>query len=628
MPSRFKFSLSQVQQVRFYRPFFLLLFFPPAFANYLAAQVCDCASIGACPTLIVDYESTIVQLEVSTDGPDDLSQCPLESVCFTIEHQWVSNISASLIAPSGTNYLLFADIDNSWGSCSNLGGDNVEVCIAQGNSNPLNSGTPIICDYNPCSIGYCCKTGDWTLPCGVYDPFSGASAAPNCDLNDFNQPGESVNGIWTLVINDLCIGSGGVLHNFSLNFACPDSIGTNPVLTTASPLACLPDSTDCQKVCAQSTIVYEVENLPTDGVVSWEVIGAQGFTEDNHSVTINWGDPGDGEVIAFIDGEDWAPPLQVLCGPRPVANSFQHYGYVQTWGGSGPFTLIVTGPNGYYFEDNDPTVNFFGPLVSGLYQVEVTDGQGNVETCEFEVDNSTSAVLKSNFLVNNTRLTTTSPSICDGRIWLSTTGIFPYSYEWSNGSTEAYITDLCCDEIYSVTVTDGVGATVTIEDIIISCPPLPTCYEPVSQCVQVLQNPKAELHTTPSTAASGAIEICQGQEVFFNNSSTDATNYIWLFGDGNSATEEAASHVYQIPGTYTAALIARNDCFCADTSFVTVLVEPADIPVIDCLGSVCESETVTYSTDSQCGSYNWEVSSNGQVVGGGDRATCLSPWSG
>jgi PKD repeat protein len=48
--------------------------------------------------------------------------------------------------------------------------------------------------------------------------------------------------------------------------------------------------------------------------------------------------------------------------------------------------------------------------------------------------------------------------------------------------------------------------------------------------------------------------------VTFNNTSTNATSYLWDFGDGMTSTIPSPSHTYAAPGTYTVSLSATNAC--------------------------------------------------------------------
>ena len=47
-------------------------------------------------------------------------------------------------------------------------------------------------------------------------------------------------------------------------------------------------------------------------------------------------------------------------------------------------------------------------------------------------------------------------------------------------------------------------------------------------------------------------------EYTFTNTSTDAVDFMWEFGDGNTSTEESPSHIYADPDVYTVRLEVRN----------------------------------------------------------------------
>ena len=48
------------------------------------------------------------------------------------------------------------------------------------------------------------------------------------------------------------------------------------------------------------------------------------------------------------------------------------------------------------------------------------------------------------------------------------------------------------------------------------------------------------------------------QTVQFTNTSTDATEYAWDFGDGGSSTEQSPKHQYKNGGSFTVSLTAKN----------------------------------------------------------------------
>jgi gliding motility-associated-like protein len=81
-------------------------------------------------------------------------------------------------------------------------------------------------------------------------------------------------------------------------------------------------------------------------------------------------------------------------------------------------------------------------------------------------------------------------------------------------------------------------------------------------------SPIPPLENTPST---------------FNNNSTGATVYKWIFGDGDSLVtytlDTLVQHIYNVTGTYTACLVAYNDYGCTDT--VCQNVQAIVVPLVD-----------------------------------------------
>lgn len=66
----------------------------------------------------------------------------------------------------------------------------------------------------------------------------------------------------------------------------------------------------------------------------------------------------------------------------------------------------------------------------------------------------------------------------------------------------------------------------------------------------------------------------EDDELTLANTSTNATQYFWDFGDGDTSAEEAPTHIYQVIGDYLVTLIATNPCF-ADTVSQTVTITVA-----------------------------------------------------
>jgi len=103
----------------------------------------------------------------------------------------------------------------------------------------------------------------------------------------------------------------------------------------------------------------------------------------------------------------------------------------------------------------------------------------------------------------------------------------------------------------------------------------------------------------------------------FNNESTNATNYLWDFGDGTTSLLPSPNYVYDEEGTYTIGLLAHNF---VDTSYFEQIIE-----VDDCINSIYEesslmhltiqNEILTINNQSNASIYTFNlVDTNGRLV--------------
>ena len=128
----------------------VLLFSFATFAQLFAQ--CDCVTSGNCPVPIQDNGVYSGFLDVTVNGANDLGVNPLTSVCVTITHTWIGDLSISLTSPSGKEYLIMADVGNNYGECGTQQ-DNAEICILPGTTKPLTNNTDYFCNSAPCSVG-------------------------------------------------------------------------------------------------------------------------------------------------------------------------------------------------------------------------------------------------------------------------------------------------------------------------------------------------------------------------------------------------------------------------------------------------------------------------------------------
>ena len=86
-----------------------------------------------------------------------------------------------------------------------------------------------------------------------------------------------------------------------------------------------------------------------------------------------------------------------------------------------------------------------------------------------------------------------------------------------------------------------------------------------SGCKDTIVVPNAVNISSPHADFNApTVAFCAPALVNFNNLSTNATSYLWDFGDSTTSVAATPSHVYNIPGDYTVTLIAINGS-CRDT---------------------------------------------------------------
>jgi gliding motility-associated-like protein len=222
-------------------------------------------------------------------------------------------------------------------------------------------------------------------------------------------------------------------------------------------------------------------------------------------------------------------------------------------GTNGSITLEVSGgTTPYSFSINDGTPqssNTFSNLGAGTYEVEVTDGAG---CSAFQ---NITLITPPQLFANPGQATT----LCQGESTTLTAsgsgGVGPFTYTWSNGLTgnNPEVTPNTTTT-YTLSVVDANGCQVT-GTVIINVVPIPTAL-----------------------ASPALAEGVEPYTVVFTNSSSNANNFAWDFGNGQTQNTNDLSSVTSTynTGTYTVTLVASNGA-CAATWEGTVTVTPQPV---------------------------------------------------
>jgi PKD repeat protein len=94
----------------------------------------------------------------------------------------------------------------------------------------------------------------------------------------------------------------------------------------------------------------------------------------------------------------------------------------------------------------------------------------------------------------------------------------------------------------------------------------------VGSCNSATQTFTVVASAASTSAFTASAQANVGSNINFTNASTNATNYIWNFGDGDISSQQTPVYAYNSPGTYTITLSAIN-ASCNDTAKSTQIIQ-------------------------------------------------------
>lgn len=210
-------------------------------------------------------------------------------------------------------------------------------------------------------------------------------------------------------------------------------------------------------------------------------------------------------------------------------------------------TITASGGVAYVWDNGLSNVSSHtvSPATTTTYNVVVTDASG----CSGPAQ--TTVTVNSNPVVTAANVSTCA----DEPVQIVASGAL--NYVWSPS------TNLNTTIGNTVVFTPGTSTTYTITGADAA-----GCTGTTIVIASVLSNPVASFTPDPVTFT------LTDPQVKFENTSTGATNYTWVFGDGSTSNLVSPSHTYpnEIAG-YVVTLYATNDAGCIDSVSMTVRAE-------------------------------------------------------
>ncbi len=250
-----------------------------------------------------------------------------------------------------------------------------------------------------------------------------------------------------------------------------------------------------------------------------------------------------------------------------------------------PLTLSAAVNSGYNYKwDNGSSGQHRTVTTGGIYWVGY-----NLSPCEYRVDSFT--IWSPTPVEPVVQIAAACRGSATGKAWMvvggSTTG---YSLRWSSAAdtTTLSVTDSLLHILagnYKVKITTTSGCDTTL-------------YFTVPE----------EVYQTSFTLSDTL--ICAGEEVLLRNTSDNYfTEYLWLLGDGSTATAtDSFRHTYVMPGVYEITLTGAG-IVCRDTSVQHITVDaPAEgIGFTTDKDRICMGEAVQFTPlhDSTVTGFQW-----------------------
>jgi len=272
---------------------------------------------------------------------------------------------------------------------------------------------------------------------------------------------------------------------------------------------------------------------------------------------------------------------------------------VQCYGDStGSIDLTINGgiaPYTYSWSNGDTTEDLAN-VPAGIYSVTVTDDVGLTAT-------TSDTIVQPSQITTQVSVTDVSCNgSCDGSVSLTVNGgTPPYTYNWSNGSSNQDLSSICAGH-YDVTITDANGCVSQVDNIKVTEPPLLVASAAVSSD-----------YNGQDISCFGAND---GEAQVNGSGGTGSYSYHW----SNGQTSQTATGLSA--GTYGVTITDANGCEATDSVTLTQ-PDPVTASVtptsqyngynISCHGGSDGSAEITASGGTPPYTYQWDANAGGQT---------------
>ncbi|MBC7863545.1 MAG: gliding motility-associated C-terminal domain-containing protein [Bacteroidia bacterium] len=386
--------------------------------------------------------------------------------------------------------------------------------------------------------------------------FGGTNGSINSSITGGNAPFSYLwsNGQTTANATGLTSGSYCLIVN-DVN-ACADTICTNITQPTALSVTTTNDT-----ICSGQTSSVQANASGGNGVpysYSWnagvyitQTISVSPATTTNYTVIAT--DPLGCNSSSAVSTVVVLPPLSLVSGNDTICPGTMGNIQANASGGNGNYTYTIM-PGAI----NNATGNFSVTAASTQqYTITVSDACTTIPATSNSTLNIFSLPVINPVSPSYSACPVFCTSVYDSTA-LSSGQIQNWNWGLSNGSVSSGNTgQFCISQSGSYTLTlvytsvDGCADTISINDYF-----------------TVFPQPTAGF-TTNNTDAT-VLE----PGFIFSNTSLNADNYLWNFGDSTSSNLTNPNHDYTSEGTYPVTLIASNQFGCTDTTIYVITINP------------------------------------------------------